>query len=337
MSLAIGANPNQNTGAAPRRLPRPPTLGPGPAATTYPTSTVGAAAANSGYQGIAAAFPSFTAPPSTPGIGPTGLGSIGNTSALTGGSDYAAQLADDPILRSTREAVSAQGATNMANLHAQRSQALAQFGYIPANLSGQLQGDVNSDVDQLTRQLADAATAGGTSTYAQLQKAYADQQKSDWANLAARGMVRSGAAGQHMNEDLTAYQQGYASSVQKLMDYLQSAYQTYLTAQASGQTSLADATNQALQRIIAQIQAGQYQAAQAAAAQPSQPSVGDYSGIVAPDYTGSSNPAVVAQALQAPGAVNALGGPAPWANALSAVSQPPAPKPPRRMLVGRDF
>jgi len=331
MALTIG----DGSYAAPKKPPKPPTLSLAP--TTYPSNTVGAAAANNGYAGIVAAFPSFTAPASTPGIGPTGIAPLGDTSALTGGTDYSQQIAD--LVAPTARAVSAQGATNQANLHAQRSQALAQFGYIPANLSGQLQGDVNSDVDQLTRQLADAATAGGTSTYAQLQKAYADQQKSDWANLAARNMVHSGAAGQHANEDLTAYQQGYASSVQKLIDYLQSAYQTYLTAQATGQQSLADATNQALQRIIAQIQAGQYQAAQQAAAQPSGGGGGgDYSGIVAPDYTGSSNPAVVAQALQAPGAVNALGGPAPWANALQTVTAPKktAAKP-YQPLVGRDY
>jgi hypothetical protein len=333
MALTIG----DGSYAAPKKPPKPPTLSLAP--TAYPSNTVGAAAANNGYAGIAAAFPSFTAPASTPGIGATGIQAPSDTSALTGGTNYATQLADDPILAATRQAVSAQGATNQANLTAQRRQALAQFGYIPANLSGQLQGDVNSDVDQLTRQLADAATAGGTSTYAQLQKAYADQQKSDWASLAARNMVHSGAAGQHANEDLTAYQQGYASSVQKLIDYLQSAYQTYLTAQATGQQSLADATNQALQRIIAQIQAGQYQAAQQAAAQPSGGGGGgDYSGIVAPDYTGSSNPAVVAQALQAPGAVNALGGPAPWANALQTVTAPKktAVKP-YQPLVGRDY
>jgi hypothetical protein len=47
---------------------------------------------------------------------------------------------------------------------------------------------------------------------------------------------------------------------------------------------------------------------------------------------------VVAQALQAPGAVNALGGPAPWANALQTVTAPKktAVKP-YQPLVGRDY
>ena len=228
-----------------------------------PINTVSPQAAIGSYQGIAASFPSFVAPaipaavaPAAGGQALSALGSVGTGAA----SDYGQQLAD--LVAPTARAVSAQAVTNAANLSAQRRQAIAQFGYVPANLSGQLQGDVNADINDETRGLAQAATASGVSTYAQLQKAYHDQQASDWATSPRRNMVHSGAAGQHAQADLLAYNQGYEQSIQKLMDYLQQAYQTKLTADATGQQTLSEATDKALQQIIAAIQANQYLAAQ---------------------------------------------------------------------------
>jgi hypothetical protein len=296
MTLQLGG------GSKPLAAPHPATLS--SALAPYQASnTVGAAAANSGYQGIVNAFPS-----SVVATGPSSPGGVAATPAIAG-SDYSQQVAD--LVAPTARAVSAQGVTNLANLSAQRRQAIAQFGYVPANLSGQLQGDVNADVNDETRGLADAATASGVSTYAQLQKAYHDQQSSDWANLAARGMVHSGAAGQHAQADLLAYNQGYEGSMQKLMDALQGYYQTYLTAQATGQQSLADATSTALQQIVAQIQAGQYQSP--VAATPYQPPVEPSVASV----PASTPPPLVKTAVAAP---------------------KPAAKPkPYQPLVGRDY
>jgi hypothetical protein len=278
-------------------------------------------AATDPYAGIAAAFPSSVAPASAsaPAYAPaTSPAALASTAGL--GSDYAAQLA--ALVKPTADQVSAQSLGNAANLTAQRRQAIAQFGYVPANLSGQLTGDVNADINDETRGLAAAGTAAGVSTYAQLQKAYADKQKSDWANLAARNMIHSGAAGQHASEDQLAYAQGYESSAQKLMTLLQTAYSTYLTAQATGQTTLANATSDALKVIIAQIQAGQYQAAQpSGGGDQGGGDQGGYSGV------GPSTPAQVTAALNQPGAVNAMGGPAPYANARQSVAPAPAPAP----------
>jgi hypothetical protein len=316
--------------AAPR--PKPVTLSSALATNYYPSNTVGAAAAGGNYAGIAAAFPSFVAPapasaPATPWTSAFNAASP-STAGLS--SDYASQLA--ALVQPTADQVSAQSISNAANLTAQRRQAIVQFGAVPADLSGrlsgQLTGDVNADINDETRGLAAEGTRAGVSTYAQLQKAYADKQKSDWANLAARNMVHSGAAGQHASEDQLAYAQGYESSAQKLLDYLQSAYGTYLTAQATGQTALANATSDALKVIIAQIQAGQYQSP-TTATQPS--GGGDQGGGDQGGYSGvgPTTPAQVTAALNQPGAVNAMGGPAPYANARQSVApaSAPAPKP----------
>ena len=148
-------------------------------------------------------------------------------------------------------------------------------------------------------------------------------------------MVHSGAAGQHAQADLLAYNQGYEQSIQKLMDYLQQAYQTKLTADATGQQTLSEATDKALQQIIAAIQANQYLAAQ----QPQ-----SYGGGGDGGGGGGGEPAQISvaggpvAALSQPGAVGAMGGPANWANALQTVTKPKAAAPkPYQPLVGRDF
>lgn len=188
-------------------------------------------------------------------------GPVAQTQTTVGGTDYASQLANDPGLQSQLAAINAQGTSNAANLTAEQQRALAQYGQIPDNL-GQYAGSIGQvNVDQTTRDLANAATQGGVSTVAQLLKAYQNQQQGDNASLAARGMLRSGALGQHANLDLTAYQQSQYDATQKLLDYLGSAYQNFLGQQSQGQTAAANATNQALQNLIAQINAGQLGAA----------------------------------------------------------------------------
>lgn len=194
-----------------------------------------------------------------------GTSATPTTAFSTGSSsDYQTQLQNDLILQQQLAGINAGSTAHAAQLAALRRQALAQFGQIPTNLNGTMTGDVNSDIDQTTRDLANTATQSGMSTVAQLQKAYQTQQEGDNSSLAARGMIRSGALGQHANLDLTAYQQSQGDATQKLLDYLSSAYQTYLGQQATDQSSAVDATNQALQRIIAQINAGYVPAAASA-------------------------------------------------------------------------
>lgn len=238
--------------------------------------------------------PVTTAPPttttSTPVTAPSTVAAAASSTAdpSTAGTSqsYADQLQNDLILQQQLSGINAGATAHAAQLTALRQQALAQFGEIPANLNGTLTGDVNSDVDQTTRDLANTATQSGMSTVAQLQKAYQTQQESDINSLAARGMIHSGALGQHANLDLTAYQQSQSDATQKLLDYLSSAYQTYLGQQATDQSTAVDDTNQALQRIIAQINAG-YVPLPAAAA-----SVPDTSGgPLADDTSGSQAPA----------------------------------------------
>lgn len=174
----------------------------------------------------------------------------------SGGVDYTKQLADDATLQAALKQISDQGLTDTAQLTAARQTALARYGEIPANLSGGAAGDVNADVNQTTRDLAAEATKGGVSTVAQIAEAYRRQQAADVNNLAAHGLIRSGDLGYRTNLNLQGYQTAGYNAQNSLLDYLTQQYQGFLGSQAQGRSAAADATNQALSRIIAQIQAG---------------------------------------------------------------------------------
>ena len=201
---------------------------------------------------------------------PTPIAQSAAPSANT--SDYSKQLADDATLQQTLAGINATGTGEKASLGALQSRALATYGSIPDLPSG-IAGDVN--VDQVTRDLAAQNTQAGTSTVAQLQKAYQNQQQADNASLAARGMIHSGALGQHAQLDLTAYQQSQAQAQQQLLDTLSSYWQSWLGQQSQNQAAAASATNDALSRIIAQIQASTPDTSQA-----SQPVVYDNGPVV---------------------------------------------------------
>lgn len=170
--------------------------------------------------------------------------------------NYQALLRGYPGLASQLAAINAQGTANTANLTALRRRALIQYGQIPAQLSSVLTGGVNADIDQLTRDLAGQATQGGVSTVAQLQRAYQQANQGDLASLAARGLLRSGATGQHLNENLGEYQRQQYGAQQQLQDQLAQAYQGYLGQQQQQRQSVYDATQGALQGIVGQINAG---------------------------------------------------------------------------------
>lgn len=199
-------------------------------------------------------YPGFIPPPLTSGA--FKVPSLVTAAPATRGVDYSKQLADDPTLQAALKAISDQGLSDTAQLTAARQTALARYGEIPANLSGGAAGDVNADVNQTTRDLAAEATKGGVSTVAQIAEAYRRQQAADVNNLAAHGLIRSGDLGYRTNLNLQGYQTAGYNAQNSLLDYLAQQYQGFLGSQAQGRSAAADATNQALSRIIAQIQAG---------------------------------------------------------------------------------
>lgn len=169
--------------------------------------------------------------------------------------DYGSLLAKDSQLGSQNAAINAQGITDQAQLTAAQQRAFVNYGAIPTGVNSSLAGDITGATDATTAGLASAATAGGVSTLAQLQKAYANQTGADNASLAARGLIRSGAYGQHANEDLSNYNQAGYNAQQQLTDYLNGLYSGYQTQQQALRAQSQQAANDALQRIIAQINA----------------------------------------------------------------------------------
>jgi len=165
--------------------------------------------------------------------------------------DYGALLANDPLLKQSLAGLNAQGIQNQGQLTAGQQRALIQRGLVPA---GSLPG--LSGIDPTTAQLAAQNTAAGTSTQANLTRAYQQAQQGSDASLAARGILRSGAYGQHAAENLQGYNQAGYQADQQLMDYLQGLYSGYLQQQQALTGQGTQATNDALTRIIQQIQSG---------------------------------------------------------------------------------
>lgn len=190
-------------------------------------------------------------------------GGIPTAATATPAVDYAKLLGNDYGLIQSNANIGAQGLTDMAALNAARQRAIAQFGSVPGQTTGT--GDLSGAIDETTRQLAEQATSSGVSTTAQLRKAYDTQRQSVNSNLAARGVLRSGAYGQHANEDLSNFNLASYQASQGLMDYLSGLYSGYQAQQQSLRDKQLQAENDALNRVIAQINAGQLTSGQAPA------------------------------------------------------------------------
>lgn len=166
--------------------------------------------------------------------------------------NYQALLANDPILGQALAGFNASGIQNQAQLQAGQQRALVQYGSVP---SGSLPGV--SGIDPTTAALAAENTKAGTSTTANLTRAYQQATQTDNASLAARGMLRSGAFGQHAADDLQNYNQAGYQASQTLQDYLSGLYSGYLQQQQALQSQSVASSQDALNRLIAEITAGQ--------------------------------------------------------------------------------
>lgn len=164
--------------------------------------------------------------------------------------DFRTLLGSDPILRQALSGINAQTAASNASLDEQRRRYLVQYGGVPDSLPGGYQ------IDPLTQQLAQQATQGGLSTLAQLQHAYNQAQSASVGDLAARGIIHSGAYGQHANENLYNYNVSQAQAQQQLFDTINGLRQNQLAQQQQAVQQGQDATQAGVDRIIAQINAG---------------------------------------------------------------------------------
>lgn len=219
-------------------------LAPKPTATNYysaPTSTI---------PKPVSVTPKVAAPPAAPSV------SAAQATAPPD-IDYKSMLESDPFLAEQIRVINAQRAADEAWMSEQRRRALIQFGEIPdlSTTSGTLLGNYNADINDTTRQLAGESTRLGLSTTAGINKAFQDAQSQYLSSLAARGMLRSGALGQHLNETTLARDQSRYTAMQELTDYMISLYQNYLGQVSQGDAAAAAATKEALDRLIAQVSA----------------------------------------------------------------------------------
>ncbi len=184
--------------------------------------------------------------------------------APTGAAYYSRLLGNDQVLRQqlqgyNTQATAAQGTRDLGD-----QGLIARSGYAPS--AGLLEanrgtiGDISGLLNPETRGLAQAANVSGVSALAQTQHAYGQANAVDAAHAAARGLGHSGLVGQYMNENLGGYQRNQYADQSALLAALAKGQQDYLSTQRDLQGQAGDATNQALARYIAMIQAGQISA-----------------------------------------------------------------------------
>lgn len=159
-------------------------------------------------------------------------------------------LTGDPILKAQLAAINAQGTSAQALLQQIIRRRLIEYGLVPDELAG------NPNVDPLTRQLAAQATAGGVSTIAQLQEAFDRSRNARVESIAGRGFMSSGEFTQAARENLRDYERARYGAAQSLQDQLAEAQQSFLGTQQGLYGDSASAYQDALSRVVAQINAG---------------------------------------------------------------------------------
>lgn len=144
-----------------------------------------------------------------------------------------------------------------AGLTNSRNAALENFGAVPdfSQSAAAAAGFTPKDIDQTTRLLA---AQNPNSVLSQLGRDYKDANSTGLAQLAAHGILHSGATGQTENENLAAYNQNTYNAGQQLLDKLGGYQSDYQTGLQGLQGQRQDLVNQALTRVITGINADQY-------------------------------------------------------------------------------
>ena len=132
---------------------------------------------------------------------------------------------------------------------------LEEFGQMPdfgasASSMGLSAADLASIYTPEAQGIANANTAGGTSTVARLKQAYADAQRNAINTLASRGMLRSGDTGYALNKASQTNTQSQLDARKTLLDYLAGAQSGYAEAEKTRQTGSYDALMAAYNRAL---------------------------------------------------------------------------------------
>jgi hypothetical protein len=162
------------------------------------------------------------------------------------GLDLERLLALDPILSAQFKGIGAGVGSQLAGLDEATRRALIGYGGVPEGY----------ETDPVTRGLAADATTGGLSSLAQLADLYRRNQSASRGSVAARGIARSGAFGQHALRNLSDYSIAQAGALNKLMETIYGYRQQGLTAQQTGLGQQTTAVQSALDRYNEQVKAG---------------------------------------------------------------------------------
>jgi hypothetical protein len=133
--------------------------------------------------------------------------------------DYQAIIAADPNLAAQNAQIQASGENAAAARRAQAQQQVVKYGFTPGAWGNQF-----GDIDAATLQ---AALANPQSTLAQLTQARQRGSADLEAELAGRGIVRSGALTGGENMLLTDFQKAQSTAAQQLLDALNGYEATY--------------------------------------------------------------------------------------------------------------
>lgn len=196
------------------------------------------------------------------------------------------------------------------------------------------------DIDQATR---DAAAANQLSTRATLQDQLNNAMRVMPYQLAATGMGRSGQVGVQSADYNKQFQTATNQGMGDLLNAILGHVSTYASGASSANSALEAARLQVAQML--QNQAG-YSRSIVQGGGGGDGYNPDLYGPGDPQISvggGARTPAQVQTALKQPGAVNAMGGPAQYANAMSSTISPKVAtavkkiKASKQMLVGRDY
>lgn len=187
----------------------------------------------------------------TPVIPNTGVGAV----------DLRAMIMNDPLFRQQQADMSAQGIADASQRAAAIKRQLIQYGLVPdfaaaaknMGLSSTALGFVNSDVDQMTRDLAAKNTREGLSISAKIAKANEDNIRAIRNTLAARGMYQSGELGHGLGENAQQYKQATTEAEQQTLGGIEQAAAMYSQAERERQRQLAEYMMAAGQRQLALI------------------------------------------------------------------------------------
>lgn len=169
--------------------------------------------------------------------------------ATTPSVDWGNIINEDPTLKGLKLDLSGESISDAASRSAITRQALANFGRIPdlASLRG-LYPNIDTDVDDTTRQLAEANTAAGTSTIGRLNQQQGTDLASLRAMLASRGTLGAGDEVVYGEQLGRQYRDKTLDAEQGLLQTLGSAQSTYAAAERSRGQQLREMINAAAGR-----------------------------------------------------------------------------------------